>query len=389
MSSTPCTSCQSSDYSSHHESRIRFLHNVVGAPTVDILLGSEVIARNLAYEQFTSYLKTESRRDRLTVRLSGTTTVVASATVNLKRSQSYTVIVAGLLSDLSTITALVYTDDLNCPVPGFGHLRFIHAAAGAPAVDVYVRDVKVFSNVSYTQTGVPAYAPVRVGEVTQVPGSNPVYIPVTVKLAGTSTIVVGPAELYIISGGIYTIVATGLVGVPGGSLSAIVSQDNPDACDVLQSNFRAQAYMGKWYQIANIPQFFDANCARSTAEYTLLQDSITVFNSCIDTEGKVVSTITGSAVATNPCVPAALKVTFPPFPPFPPVVEPPGPNYLIHKTNYSGYAVVGSPTRTTLYILSRKPQMCYSEYKKLRDYARRLGYDVSRLKVNYKTLNKC
>jgi apolipoprotein D and lipocalin family protein len=112
---------------------------------------------------------------------------------------------------------------------------------------------------------------------------------------------------------------------------------------------------------------------------------VNVFNTCYDKDWNVVANITGSAIAPNPCIPAALKVSFPnPPPPAPPLPEsPPGPNYLIHTTDYVNYAIVGSPTRTSFFILSRKSKMCESEYKKWLKYAKSLGYNPSLIQQNY------
>jgi apolipoprotein D and lipocalin family protein len=362
-------------------SNLRIIHNVEGAPPVNVYLDDKPLALNLAYKDVSSYLEVRSGSRKLLVKIAGTDTVIASTEIKLVENSFNTGIVLGSVKDLSTIIVKLYHDDLRCPSPQNAHLRFIHGAFGAPAVDVYVNGSKVFSNVKYTETGTPKYAPVPVGK-TSIPGANPNYVIVAVKVAGTNTTVVGPVPLYLIGGGIYTLVASGSLE---NGLSAVFSHDNPNKCEVLQKNFDAQAYMGKWYQIAAIPQFFDRACARSTAQYTLLSDRVNVFNTCYDKEWNVITSITGSAVAPNPCIPAALRVSFPnPPPPAPPLPEsPPGPNYLIHNTDYVNYAIVGSPTRNSFYILSRKAKMCESEYKKWLKYAKSLGYDTSLIQANF------
>ena len=155
--------------------------------------------------------------------------------------------------------------------------------------------------------------------------------------------------------------------------------DNKDTCEILQPNFSAQNYMGKWYQIASIPQLYDTNCPRATAEYTLLSDRINVFNTCYDKSWGIVSTITGSGYPE--CNPSSIRVVFPFVP------QSPFSNYLIHKTNYRSYSIVGSPTRTSFYILSRRPKMSQSKYLKILKYAERLGYDSSKVRPNYHSLS--
>lgn len=416
--------------------RLRALHNVAGAPAVNVYLNDQLIIRNLSYTQLTAYASVPAGKSRVTVKLAGTDTVILSAQVRLKADRDYTAIVAGLLSDLSTIQLLAYRDNLCCPKPGSADVRFIHAAAGAPAVDVYVNETtRVFADVSYTETGDPTYLNTGLG-----------WVDVSVTVAGTQDVVVGPVSVYLESGGIYTIIASGLVGDDEFPLTAVLSRDNPDQCEELEENFDIPRYMGKWYQIASIPQFFGSQCANQTAEYTLLHSGeVTVFNTCFDSSGAIIETITGTATVVDFCQPAALRVEFPIPTPTPtravakmepsimsefsirtdalqieskaasakasePAASepesakvddvseseemeveaeqddiprpPPGANYLVHRTNYDQYAVVGSPGRESLFFLARRPKISRSSYDKLVRYAESLGYDTSRLVID-------
>jgi apolipoprotein D and lipocalin family protein len=110
-------------------------------------------------------------------------------------------------------------------------------------------------------------------------------------------------------------------------------------------------YTGKWYEIARYPTFFQADCAGATAEYTARPDgSIGVFNTCLAADGSIVSTIEGTATVTDPTTNAKLAVRFP-IAPFP------GPYWIIELGPDYDYAVVGDPTRNSLFILSRTPTL--------------------------------
>ena len=132
-------------------------------------------------------------------------------------------------------------------------------------------------------------------------------------------------------------------------------------------------YTGKWYEIARYPTFFQAGCASSTAEYTVNDDgTIRVFNTCLDVDGTVNDTIQGVAQVIDAVTNAKLKVTFPGIP-F-------AADYWIIELgdNYE-YAVVGEPTRSTLFILSRTTTL---DEDKLNAILARLpdrGYDPTRL----------
>ena len=135
-------------------------------------------------------------------------------------------------------------------------------------------------------------------------------------------------------------------------------------------------YLGKWYEIATIPQRFQKGCTGVTATYTLRPDGdIQVLNECRkdSLDGKYKS-ITGKAWVVDTTTNAKLKVRF--FWPFS------GAYWIIEldSINYQ-YAVVGHPNRKYLWILSRTPQMPDSLYA---DLLQRItgthGYDISRLK---------
>lgn len=346
---------------------LRFLHNVKNAPNVDIYVDGVAFCLNLAYSETTIYLSAPHTSFTLSVRVAGTQTQIAKAKLRLGASQSYLVMIAGLIVDPSTISLTIYQDRTRCPQPGSSRFRFIHGAAGAPGVDVYVNGVKTFSNVTYKSTGEPSYVGIPLGLTS-----------VSVNLAGTSTVVIPAKEYYIVSGGIYTAVASGLVS---DGLSLVFTEDNSGHCEQLQKAFNVQKYSGLWYQIANIPSFFDLKCQRSSATYTPVVDDeggpvVKVFNVCYDANWNVIETITG--VALPSCNPAALTVEFPT--PIPVVIQ--GPNYLVHETDYVDYSMVGSPTRTNFFILARTKSISRKLYDKLLAQAVALGYDASKIVIN-------
>ena len=142
--------------------------------------------------------------------------------------------------------------------------------------------------------------------------------------------------------------------------------------EVVESVDLAQ-YTGKWYEIAHYPTFFQAACASSTAEYTARADGkIGVFNTCLAADGATISTIEGAAEVVDPSTNAKLVVSFPSVPI-------PGPYWIIDLDPAYRFAVVGDPSRSTLFILSRTPTL---DQTTLDDILSRLpsrGYDPERL----------
>ncbi|HOW87012.1 MAG TPA: lipocalin family protein [Candidatus Aminicenantes bacterium] len=133
-------------------------------------------------------------------------------------------------------------------------------------------------------------------------------------------------------------------------------------------------YLGTWYEIATIPQRFQKGCVGVTAHYSLRKDgAIDVVNVCRKKtlDGKVRS-IRGKAWIVDTTTNAKLKVRF--FWPFA------GAYWIIELDPDYRWAVVGHPSRTYYWILSRTPRMDPAVYDDLIRRAAAKGYDISRIK---------
>jgi apolipoprotein D and lipocalin family protein len=142
-----------------------------------------------------------------------------------------------------------------------------------------------------------------------------------------------------------------------------------------------QKYLGKWYEIALLPNSFEKNCNCTTAEYSLIDsETIRVINSCRkDSVKGEIDKATGKAFVVEGSNNAKLRVQF--FWPFR------GDYWIIDldKENYQ-YAVVGAPSRKYLWILYRKPKMDEELFNSLVSKCKEKGFDVSKL---IKTAQDC
>ena len=132
-------------------------------------------------------------------------------------------------------------------------------------------------------------------------------------------------------------------------------------------------YLGTWYEIARFPHRFQEGCVASRATYTLLEDGkIGVLNQCYKggLDGEL-SSAKGKAWVVDPETGAKLKVSF--FWPFT------GDYWIIDLGENYEYAVVGHPSRTYLWILSRTPEMEEALYNRLLDKLQKQGYDTGKL----------
>jgi apolipoprotein D and lipocalin family protein len=135
-------------------------------------------------------------------------------------------------------------------------------------------------------------------------------------------------------------------------------------------------YLGKWYEIARLPARFQEGCDESTATYALNENgSISVLNECVK-NGKP-KKAKANAKVVDKTSEAKLKVTF--FWPFA------GDYWILDLGKDYEYAVVGTPSRKYLWMLSRTPKMDEKLYSQLVESAKSKGFNVDNLiKTNHK-----
>jgi len=136
-------------------------------------------------------------------------------------------------------------------------------------------------------------------------------------------------------------------------------------------------YLGKWYEIAKYPNWFEKNLTAVTAAYSLRDDGkIKVLNAGRkgSPDGKE-KTALGKAWVADKKTNAKLKVQF--FWPF-------SGNYWIIElgSNYE-YAVVGEPKRKYLWILGRTPEMNEKLYNELLKRIEKHGYDLNKIEKTF------
>ena len=138
-------------------------------------------------------------------------------------------------------------------------------------------------------------------------------------------------------------------------------------------------YAGTWHEVARLPNWFQRSCVRSTARYIAHADgSMTVINTCTKANCHQTS-IEGVATAVPCSGNARLRVKFDGLASLVPASR--EGNYWIIALDQEGYqwAMVGTPDRRFLWILSRQPCLAPQVYECLKQQACRLGFDVNSL----------
>ena len=131
-------------------------------------------------------------------------------------------------------------------------------------------------------------------------------------------------------------------------------------------------YVGKWYEIAAFPMFFQRQCiGDTTAEYAFRPDGdIVVVNRCRTERG--FDEAVGTAWAVPGTGNSQLKVSF--FWPFR------ADYWVIGLDDEYQWAVVGNPNRKYLWVLSRTPQLPRDQLDKALQAAASEGFDLTQLK---------
>ena len=138
-------------------------------------------------------------------------------------------------------------------------------------------------------------------------------------------------------------------------------------------------YAGTWYEIARLPMWFQRHCVDSKAVYSIRPDGVVgVHNECVTDTGGF-EQAEGVATVVDPKTNARLTVVFDNW--FARLFGPSrdGNYWILDLDQEYWAALVGTPDRRYLWILSRAPQLDEASYRRLVERAQQLGYPVSDL----------
>jgi apolipoprotein D and lipocalin family protein len=132
-------------------------------------------------------------------------------------------------------------------------------------------------------------------------------------------------------------------------------------------------YLGRWYEIARYPAWFEKDCVGATADYSRNPDgTVKVVNSArLRSLDGPVKTAVGRARVVEATTQAKLKVAFFLF------FE--GDYWILELGENYDYALIGEPGRKYLWILSRTPQMDETLYQQILSRLPAKDYDPVRL----------
>lgn len=183
------------------KANVLVVHASPDAPGVDLLVDNTVAGTNLTFPNNTGYLQVNAGTRNVKVNVSGTSTTVIQADLNLMENKFYSVFA---VNQVSAIEPLVLEDNLTNPASGKAHVRFIHLSPDAPAVNITLTDgTIVFGNVAFK--GSVDFTPLDAGTYN-----------LQVRDAATnSTVVLDLPNITLQAGKIYTVFAKGLLSGSG------------------------------------------------------------------------------------------------------------------------------------------------------------------------------
>ncbi|HRL22515.1 lipocalin family protein [Alcaligenes sp. SDU_A2] len=146
-----------------------------------------------------------------------------------------------------------------------------------------------------------------------------------------------------------------------------------------QKNVDLARYAGVWYEQARLPNRFQKQCVDNVqARYQLQGQGLLVVNSCRNAAGQTEQAQAQGRLNPDTNDPARLQVRFAPqwLSGLPWVWA----DYWILRIDGDyDYALVGTPDRDYLWVLSRMPQADEARVQALLDYAAAQRFDVSNM----------
>eukprot|EP01119_Soliformovum_irregulare_P018989 TRINITY_DN592_c0_g1_i1.p1 TRINITY_DN592_c0_g1~~TRINITY_DN592_c0_g1_i1.p1 ORF type:complete len:1293 (-),score=424.44 TRINITY_DN592_c0_g1_i1:105-3935(-) len=129
---------------------VRFAHMLANATNVDVYIGGQQIAANVAYKTVTP-VATPIFNQNLSVKKAGTNdSLIDQPIANLVSGTQFLIAVVGLFPTAAKIQTLAFADDVTPPTnAGKTRIRFVHANANLPEVVVRFNNKPVGNPISF------------------------------------------------------------------------------------------------------------------------------------------------------------------------------------------------------------------------------------------------
>lgn len=144
------------------------------------------------------------------------------------------------------------------------------------------------------------------------------------------------------------------------------------------SQVDVQRYAGHWYELFRLPNSFQRDDSKAEAQYKVLPNGTLQVVNTETRPDRSRETVTGTATVVPDGRNSRLKVKFNGLASIVPVPEE-GNYWIIQVAPDYSTALVGTPDRQFLWLLSRRPKISQEVRSRYQAEAQRLGFDVERL----------
>ena len=145
----------------------------------------------------------------------------------------------------------------------------------------------------------------------------------------------------------------------------------------VESDVDVARFVGKWYTITSMPQFFTRKCVGQSAEYGIINEkTISVHNICYKESTKT-KEISGKGVIQDQPNNARLIITFDNF--WTRLFRVKGDYNIIKLSEGYDTVMVGSADRKSLWIMSRTPSIDPQALEDYKKQAKTLGFPIEKL----------
>jgi len=147
-----------------------------------------------------------------------------------------------------------------------------------------------------------------------------------------------------------------------------------DGGPAVATNFDLQRFQGHWYEIARVPRDYDVDCRDTVADYRLTNSrQLEMRHTCVSGSGTGTNqNFQGLASVDDASVPAKLTLQIGSYA---------ASYWVLEVGDDYEYAVIGHPSRTMLWVLSRTPELDATRYDHALSMAAGRGFDISQMKM--------
>ena len=151
--------------------------------------------------------------------------------------------------------------------------------------------------------------------------------------------------------------------------TAACSESGPDVA----KNVNLGRFEGRWYEIARVPRDYDAHCQDTVADYRRISATqLDLRHTCfLDSPTGPKHELRATATADDPSVPAKLSLQIGTYT---------GAYWVLDVPSDYRYAVIGHPSRTMLWVLSRRPTLSEADWNGALGLATKQGFDTDMLR---------